>query len=155
MDAARTAGHDGAPAPDEGGLPFDLWVETGKVREFAVATGSRDPAYAEAQPVSPPTFLMTANFWMTSENGPWGDSPPNFERLLHGEQEFVFHAPPPRAGTHLVGTMRIDRRYTKEGKKGGTMSFVETVTEYTEAGSSEVLVEVRATLIETSKAATQ
>jgi hypothetical protein len=35
------------------------------------------------------------------------------------------------------------------------MSFVETVTEYTEAGSSEVLVEVRATLIETSKAATQ
>jgi hypothetical protein len=139
---------------DQRGKPFDLWVETGKIREFAVATGSRDPAYAEPQPVSPPTFLMTSNFWMRSENAPWGDSPPNFQRLLHGEQEFVFHGPPPRAGTHLVGEMRVDRRYTKEGKRGGTLSFVETVTEYRDADSGKVLAEVRATLIETSKAAT-
>lgn len=145
--------HDEMQSREGRGEPFDLWIETGKVREFAAATRSRDPAYADAQPVSPPTFLMTANFWMRSQNAPWGDSPPNFQRLLHGEQEFVFHGPPPRAGTRLVGEMRIDRRYSKEGKRGGTMSFIETVTDYREAESDELLVEVRATLIETSKAA--
>src|SRR4051812_22629621 len=54
------------------GKPFDFWVETGKIREFAWATGTKDPAYAEAQPVSPPTYLMTANLWQSAENAPWG-----------------------------------------------------------------------------------
>lgn len=135
------------------GQPFDFWVETGKVREFAWATGTKDPAYAEAQPVSPPTFLMAASFWQTAQNAPWGDSPPDFRRLLHGEQEFVFHGPPPRAGDHLVGEVRIDSRYSKPGKRGGLMNFTETLTEYRNADTMELVAEVRATLIETSKAA--
>ncbi|KQX19620.1 MULTISPECIES: FAS1-like dehydratase domain-containing protein [unclassified Sphingomonas] len=139
---------------DEGrGKPFDLWVETGKVREFAWATGTKDPAYAEPQPVSPPTYLMVANFWQTPANAPWGDSPPDFRRLLHGEQEFLFHGPPPRAGDHLIGQVRIDKRYSKPGKRGGLMNFTETVTEYRDADSKKLVAEVRATLIETSKAA--
>lgn len=136
------------------GKPFDFWVETGKVREFARATGTKDPAYAQERPVAPPTFLMAADLWQTAENAPWGDSPPDFRRLLHGEQEFVFHGPPPRAGDHLVGQVRIDRRYAKEGKRGGTMTFTETVTEYRAADTGELVAEVRATLIETSRAAT-
>ena len=135
------------------GKPFDLWVETGKVREFAWATGTKDPAYAEPQPVSTPTYLMVANFWQTPENAPWGDSPPNFRRLLHGEQEFVFHGSPPKAGDHLIGEVRIDKRYSKPGKRGGMMNFTETVTEYRYADTTELVAEVRATLIETSKAA--
>jgi hypothetical protein len=136
------------------GRPFDLWVETGKIREFAWATGTKDPAYAEPQAISPPTYLMVASLWQTAENAPWGDSPPDFRRLLHGEQEFVFHGPPPRAGDHLVGEVRIDKRYSKPGKRGGMMDFTETVTEYRHADSNELVAEVRATLIETSKAAT-
>jgi MaoC dehydratase-like protein len=136
------------------GRPFDLWVETGKVREFARATGTKDPAYSQPQPVSPPTFLMAASLWQGPDNAPWGDSPPDFRRLLHGEQEFVFHGPPPRAGDHLVGEVRIDKRYSKPGRRGGMMAFTETVTEYRNADSNELVAEVRATLIETSKAAT-
>lgn len=135
------------------GKPFDLWVETGKVREFAWATGTKDRAYAEQRPISPPTYLMTANFWQKPENAPWGDSPPDFRRLLHGEQEFIFHGPPPKAGDHLIGEVRIDKRYSKPGKRGGAMNFTETVTEYRDADTRKLVAEVRATLIETSKVA--
>jgi MaoC dehydratase-like protein len=142
------------PRSEGRGRPFDFWVETGKIREFAWATGTKDPAYAEAQPVSPPTYLMAAGLWQTAENAPWGDSPPDFRRLLHGEQEFVFHGPPPKAGDHLVGEVRIGSRYSKRGRRGGMMHFTETVTEYRDADTKELVAEVRATLIETSKAAT-
>jgi N-terminal half of MaoC dehydratase len=154
MAESRAEATGEAPRSEGRGQPFDFWVETGKVREFARATETKDRAYAEAQPVSPPTYLMAAVFWQTAENAPWGDSPPDFRRLLHGEQEFVFHGPPPKAGHHLVGEVRIDSRYSKPGKRGGMMHFTETVTEYRDAETKEIVAEVRATLIETSKAAT-
>ena len=43
---------------------FEIDVERGKVREFARATLSRNPAYLDGRrPVSPATFLMTTAFW--------------------------------------------------------------------------------------------
>ncbi|MGH9011929.1 MAG: FAS1-like dehydratase domain-containing protein [Acidimicrobiia bacterium] len=135
------------------GKPFRVVVEEGKVREFARAVKSSNPAYVAESPqsTSPPTFLASSVFWQRPENSPWGDTRPNLQRILHGEQEFVFPGPPPAAGTELTGETRIDRIYEKEGKRGGTMTFVELVTEYRDA-SGAVVAEARSTIIETSQA---
>jgi hypothetical protein len=135
------------------GEPFDFPIELGKVREFTRAIASRVPAFADGS-VTPPTFLMAADHWQTRSNAPWGDRRPNLARLLHAEQEFVFHGPPPPVGTQLRGHARIDKRYVKEGKRGGTMTFTELVTEYHDE-SDRLVAEVRSTLVETSKAAKQ
>ena len=136
------------------GKPFRVVVEEGKVREFARAVNSSNPAYvAEGQPqaTSPVTFLASSVFWQGPEASPWGDAELNWERILHGEQEFVFPGPPPAAGTELTAEARIDRVYEKEGKRGGTMTFVEAVTEYRDP-SGAVVAESRSTIIETSQA---
>lgn len=130
---------------------FELDVERGKVREFARATLSRNPAYLDARaPVSPATFLMSTAFWGGGINKIMDELGLDLTRLLHGGQEFVFHGPPPRAGTHLVGAMHVDADYEKEGRRGGTMRFVEVVTEYRDDAGS-LVAEARNTLIETAR----
>ena len=135
------------------GKPFRVVVEEGKVREFARAVKSTNPAYVSEGPqaTSPPTFLASSAFWQGGEASPWGGAKLNWQRILHGEQEFVFFGPPPAAGTELTGESRIDRVFEKEGKRGGTMTFVEVVTEYRD-GSGAVVAEARSTVIETSQA---
>jgi hypothetical protein len=133
------------------GEAFTFHVELGKVREFARATHTRNAAYTDGS-VTPPTFLVTADHWRKRANDPWGDHPRNLARTLHAEQEFVFHGPPPAAGTQLSGVGRIDRRYAKEGKRGGIMTFTEEVWEYRD-GSGVLVAEVRSTTVETTKAA--
>ena len=135
------------------GQPFRVVVEEGKVREFARAVKSSNPAFVAEGPqaTSPPTFLASSAFWQGAANSPWGDVKLNWERILHGEQEFVFPGAPPAAGTELTAEARIDRVFEKEGKRGGTMTFVEVVTEYRD-GSGAVVAESRSTVIETGKA---
>ena len=135
------------------GQPFRMVIEEGKVREFARAVKSSNAAYVGdgPQPTSPPTFLASSTFWQGSEHSPWGGASLNWERILHGEQEFVFPGPPPAAGTELTAEARIDRVYEKEGKRGGAMTFVELVTEYRDP-SGAVVAESRSTIIETSQA---
>jgi hypothetical protein len=70
-------------------------------------------------------------------------------RLLHGEQEYVFHGPPPRAGQTLTARDRIESRYEKPGRRGGTMRFAVVVTEY-RADDGTLVAEARATYIETA-----
>jgi N-terminal half of MaoC dehydratase len=135
------------------GKPFRVVIEEGKVREFARAVKSSNPAYVGEGPqcTSPVTFLASSAFWQGPEHSPWGDAKLNWERILHGEQEFVFPGPPPGASTELTAEARIDRVYEKEGKRGGTMTFVEVVTEYRD-GAGNVVAETRGTIIETSRA---
>ncbi|MGD9793738.1 MAG: MaoC family dehydratase N-terminal domain-containing protein [Acidimicrobiia bacterium] len=134
------------------GEPFALAVETGKIREFARATKSRNAAYSVSEnAVSPVTFLMTADHWMTKVNLPWGDHQRNLARVLHAEQEFVFHGEPPRAGDVLTGRCRIEKAFDKEGKRGGTLSFAVLLWEYWNA-SGRLVAEVRFTQVETKKA---
>ena len=111
-------------------------VERGKIREFARATKSSNPDYLDGEhPLSPVTFLSAAAFWQDESNSPWaGDGERNYERILHGEQEFVFFGEPPRAGAVLTGVSRIDRVYEKAGRRGGAMQFTETVTEFRDRG---------------------
>jgi N-terminal half of MaoC dehydratase len=133
-------------------MTIDLTLE-GKIREFARATKSRNPAYDGQpgdNPVSPGTFLMAAAFWQGPAANPFNGIKRNFQRILHGEQEFTFHESPPRAGDVLVGTSRIDKVYEKPGKRGGSMMFTELVTEFRDP-TGRLVAETRSTTIETSK----
>jgi len=127
------------------GEPFELVVERGKIREFARATHAGHPDFETGASI-PPTFLTTAYHWHTptSDVEPAAQLDP--QRSLHAEQEFVFHGPPPGAGTRLIGTARIERVYEKPSRRG-VLTFVELVTEYrNEAG--ELVAESKLTGVE-------
>jgi hypothetical protein len=135
--------------------PATMPVERGKIREFARATKSDHPDHMGARDaVSPPTFLTTLNFWSGADSSPVARLGLDLKRILHGSQEYTFPGEPPRAGTELTATTRVDAVYEKEGKRGGTMTFVETVTEFRDP-SGEVVAEARSTVIETGKPPTE
>src|SRR4051812_11664864 len=114
------------------GVPFRFDVERGKILEFVRATKISDPAYRSDHPVMPPTFLTTMFFWeeMIPGADPWDQVKMDQRRGMHAEQEYIFHGPPPRAGTKLTAKSRIDQFYEKEGKRGGNLTFVVKVTEF-------------------------
>ncbi|MEV8546872.1 MaoC family dehydratase N-terminal domain-containing protein [Streptomyces sp. NPDC051572] len=128
------------------GAEYDVLVERGKISEFAIAMQSENPAYQGPEAIAPPTFLAGAA-------RPSGDGriETGFERarLLHGEQEYVFHGPPPRAGDILIARDRLVDRYTKAGKRGGEMRFAVVNTEF-RSPSGDLVAEARATYIETA-----
>lgn len=133
------------------GSPFEMDVERGKVREFAHATYSSNPAYLEGEhPVVPPTFLTTATFWQEGDSNPWHLVAMDQQRGLHAEQEFVFHGPPPRAGTRLQCRSQIAEIFEKEGRRGGTMTFAVMVTEFRDE-SGRLVAESRLTGVETAR----
>jgi len=142
-------------AVGETGEAFGMTVERGKVREFARATKSENPEYLDdAAPVSEPTFLVSSVFWAPPGANRWGKLKLDMRRVLDGGREFVFHGPPPVAGTKLTAQTRVDDIYEKEGKRGGTMTFVVTVQEFRdEAG--DLVAEMRSTAIETGKPPTE
>jgi hypothetical protein len=129
------------------GTEFEMVVERGKIQEFAAAMQSEDPAYRGDRAIVPPTFLTSSALW--APEGARVDVGFERKRILHGEQEFVFHGPPPHAGQVLKVVDRIEDRYEKPGKRGGKMRFALVVTEYrTEDGT--LVAEGRSTLIETA-----
>jgi len=113
--------------------PYSVPVEAGRLRFFAKATGQTDPVYFDAAaaraaghhelPV-PPTFLFCLEM-----DGP---NPAairellglDYRRLLHGEQQFTYHAMA-HAGDVLSFEQRIDDIYDK---KGGALEFVVRLT---------------------------
>lgn len=127
------------------GAEFEVVVERGKIREFAVAMQSDDPAYRGPDAVVPPTFLTSATQWApeSARVGLGFDR----RRLLHGEQEYVFHGPPPRAGQVLRAVEQVVDRYSKPGNRGGQMNFAVVVTEYRDP-DGVLMAEARGTFIE-------
>ncbi len=118
------------------GAPVTMHVERGKIREFARAIKDDDPVYfdeayatREAGGIMPPvTFLQTASHW--DDGGGRLRLPFDLKRVLHGEQEYEF-LKPIHAGDVLTATSRIADVYEKPGKRGGSMNFAVTETEYT------------------------
>ncbi|GAA5180602.1 MaoC family dehydratase N-terminal domain-containing protein [Rugosimonospora acidiphila] len=134
------------------GQPYEFPVERGKVREFARATKARrDSYFTDPHAVVPPTFLMSSAFWAGPGASALGDQERDMSRILHGEQEFVYPAGPPRAGTPLIATQRVEDVYSKQGRRGGTMEFTVLVTEYRDEHGT-LVAEARSTVIETSQA---
>ncbi|HEY2206973.1 MAG TPA: MaoC family dehydratase N-terminal domain-containing protein [Pseudonocardia sp.] len=134
----------GAPVGSTGD-EYEVVVERGKIAEFAAAMRSEDPAYAGPDAVVPPTFLASATLWRPAS----GQVSLGFDRkrLLHGEQEYVFHGPPPRAGQRLRAVDRVTERYSKPGRRGGEMSFAVVVTEFRD-DDGRLVAEARGTFIE-------
>jgi N-terminal half of MaoC dehydratase len=135
------------------GTPYTMEVELGKIREFARATKSHNPDYLQREnPVSPATFLMSSAFWSEAGDLPADELGGEIDlaRLLHGGQEFVFHGEPPRAGTRLVGQSRVGATYSKQGKRGGTMRFIEIINDF-RTPDGRLVAEVKSTLITTSQ----
>lgn len=141
----------------EEGDPFAFPIELSKIREFAKSVKSDNDVWlteeaARAAGLSgvpaPPTFPISIGFW---------DPPPppgreeislDLRFVLHGEQEFTYFGPPPVAGEVLTGRQRLADVFEKEGKRGGTMKFVVTETNfYDETGKKRV--SARSTLIQT------
>lgn len=134
------------------GPAYEMAVERGKIREFARATKADWAGYFDSEtPPVPPTFLTTAQFWQPPEAGAlWRELDIDLRRLLHGEQEYVFPNGPPRAGVKLTAQTRVESVFEKEGKRGGSMTFVITVTDFRDP-SGEVVAQARSTAIETGR----
>ena len=125
---------------------------------FASALGETNPIYydekhAKGTPlggvIAPPTFAISSAHWNPDyglrgvrripaskpkparpegEAGAGGGGGGNLARVLHGEQRFEYHQPI-RPGMKLTVTTRPGKTWTKEGKRGGSLRFSETVTE--------------------------
>lgn len=143
-----------AAAQGRSGTPFPMRVEHGKIREFAAATRSANPAYRDdPHPVVPPTFLTTQLFWEDWAGGgasPWHLVGMDQRRGMHAEQEFVFHGEPPRAGTVLTAQSRIGEIVTKRGRRGGELTFATMITEFRDE-SGRLVAEARMTGVETAR----
>src|SRR5262245_29233032 len=116
------------------GEPVTMHVERGKVREFAHAIKDDDPVYwdeslaRETGGIIPPvTFLQTASHWDDGRGRP--RLPFDLKRVLHGEQEYEFLAPI-HVGDVLTAVSTIVDVYEKPGRRGGSMTFAVTETEY-------------------------
>jgi N-terminal half of MaoC dehydratase len=129
------------------GRPWEVVVERGKIAEFADAMLCEDPAYRGPNAIIPPTFLTSAARW--APPGVRVDVGFDRKRLLHGEQEYTFHAELPAAGDVLTARERVVERYSKPGKRGGHMHFASVVTEYRDARGA-LVAEAKATFIETA-----
>jgi acyl dehydratase len=140
-------------------LEFRLPVDPDKVSEFAVAVGEDNPIYHDPTvarqlglpgPVAPPTFTVTQILQIPrAEREERLGANLDYERVLHGEQEFVYKRLP-LAGETLTGVMRISEDFSKEGKRGGTMRFVTYETTFRDADGEDVL-SAYYTLIQTAK----
>jgi hypothetical protein len=132
---------------------YDFLIEAGKVAEFAKATKSSRREYQALSNSSiPPTFLFTAGtFWAPVDADPSGDGIGlDLTRILHAEEEFVFHGPPPAAGSHLKVTPRIGEPYEKQGSRGGRLKFVEIVNEFRDL-DGRLVAEQKSLLVETER----
>jgi acyl-coenzyme A thioesterase PaaI-like protein len=63
----------------------------------------------------------------------------NIARVLHGEQRFEYFKPL-RPGMKLTVTTKPGKTWSKEGKKGGTMKFSESVSEFRDENGELVVV---------------
>ena len=133
-------------------VSYELPVEYGKVREFARATQTANPAYWSSDPVIPPTFLTTGRLvWEPPEENQTDALEFDLRRILHGEEEFVFHGPLPRAGQTLTVSTRVDATWEKEGKRGGVMRFARIINEFRDTEGA-LRAEQITTVLETAQA---
>ncbi len=135
------------------GEPFELIVERGKIGELARAIGAVHADHLATPAIPPPTFFTTMFHWEHHRAGanPWHRVGMSEERGMHAEQEYVFHGPPPAAGTRLTATSRIAEITEKQGQRGGVLTFAVMVTELRDE-TGRLVAEARMTGVETERA---
>ncbi len=158
---------------------YEFPVERTGILNFAAALGETnriywDKDYARATPlggvIAPPTFVVASALWNPSyalrgiRRIPERPAPPaspgggsaaktgssDSSRLLHGEQRFEYHQPL-RPGMCLTASTRSGRSWEKEGKRGGSLRFSESITEFRDE-HGELVVTATGVSIITEKA---
>jgi acyl dehydratase len=110
-----------APYVGRESVPLTIEVERGHIRRFAEAIGDGNPIYVDEAAAraaghpripAPPTFAVALR-----ANDPRAGIDIDWRKLLHGEQELVFHRPL-YAGDRLTIVGRIAEAKVKETKAG-------------------------------------
>jgi acyl dehydratase len=139
------------------GETFRLPVEAGHVALFQRAIGAGEPDFARlAQGCTVPalTFVQAADHfdpdfrrrprhaepWFGSGATPSGAEVASDEEqgLFHTDQLFTYHRHP-RIGEELLVDRLEPRRWTKQGRRGGELEFIERVTEFRDASRQAVV----------------
>ena len=129
-------------------------VERGKIREFAKAILDDNSAYESDDPAVPPTYTMAIAHWPAPKGGQGANLAGlglDLLRILHAGQEYEYLGDI-KAGDTLTTRSKISDVYEKEGKRGGTMTFVTSETTFTNQRGEDVLIS-RTILVQTAKAA--
>jgi acyl dehydratase len=112
-----------------------------KIREFAEAIGSDDPAHTDpdvaralghADVIAPPTFAVLVAQRSEAQVISDPDAGIDFSRVVHGEERFT-HQRPIRAGDRLVATLHVD-----SVRAAGGHSMVTTRVEITAEPDEQV-----------------
>jgi acyl dehydratase len=153
---------------DDFRFPVDLTA----IMLFASALGETnriyyDEEYAAATPlggvIAPPTFAIASAHWspdyplrgvrrIPAASGERAARPAataqaasggggGLTRGLHGEQRFEYHAPL-RPGMRLTVSTRPGRSWEKQGRRGGTLRFSESISEYRDENGDLVVTAV-------------
>lgn len=134
---------------------YEVPIERGAIRAFAIATKSPDSAYDGPSAIIPPTFLTTARLrWEPAGDNPFDTLGFDRKRLLHAQEEYRFHGALPAAGETLVATARLTDQYERTGRRGGLLRFAVVLTEYRDTDGS-LRAEQWTTAVETSQAPTE
>jgi len=125
---------------------------------------------------APPTFVQASaqfdeDYFLRPKVGqPWFGSGKNATSLppkaegdggggggggggLHAEQHYEYHRPLV-AGEMLTGTVKPGKTWTKEGRRGGTLQFSESIIEYRDQ-AGELVVTARGVGVRTGKVVEQ
>jgi hypothetical protein len=148
--------------------PFEFPVDRTQVMLFARALGDIRPEYSDpGDPatkaaggiVVPPTFVQCSAHWepdyaldltRPGRKPAGGGGGGGLGRGLHAEQHYEYHHPI-HAGDTLTVTSRPGERWEKQGRRGGTLRFSETITEYTNQ-DGVLCVTARSVGVQTEKA---
>ncbi|QCQ90004.1 FAS1-like dehydratase domain-containing protein [Rhodococcus sp. SGAir0479] len=134
---------------------YEFVVHGAHLMQFARAIGDTASAFEDVDLidrtgtgalVAPPTFLMAADHFdpeyarRPRPGVPWlGAQPRGREQPsgFHLEQHFTFHRPI-RAGDRLVADSRPGASWEKSGRRAGTMTFTEILTDYRDSDGATV-----------------
>ena len=118
---------------------FPVPIERTRIAEFRRALNDTDGS----PDLAPPTFVVVADQFDPAfdrrprPGSPW---PPTeaLEALLHVEQR-IDHARPLRAGEQFSAVRLPPRVWVKQGRRGGRLEFLETITELVDTAENVVV----------------
>lgn len=151
-------------------------IEAGHIILFARSVGDTNPIYHDAEAaadtepghiIPPPTFVQSSAQFTEGYNlrpvigEPWfgsGKEPTGVQREssgggggtgFHAEQHYEYHAPI-KPGDVLKAVDKPGNSWEREGRRGGTLKFNESITEYYNQ-DGELVVTARSVGVQTSR----
>jgi hypothetical protein len=131
--AAKAAGLDGVPAPPT----------------FVQASAQFDPDYFLRPKIGQPWFGSGRNATSLPPKEGGGSGGGGGGGGLHAEQHYEYHQPL-IAGEVLTATVKDGKSWEKEGRRGGTLQFSESIIEYRNP-AGELVVTARGVGVRTGK----